>query len=61
MNLGQMYYIIQRERGQRLETKISPTQTIDHLAHEEMFQVKTTLENSGLKKVICHTSGGYIR
>jgi pyruvate formate lyase activating enzyme len=36
-------------------------QTINRPTYEEMFQVKTTLENAGLKKVICQTSGGYIR
>ncbi|MFX0123626.1 MAG: radical SAM protein [Candidatus Hodarchaeota archaeon] len=36
-------------------------QTIERPIYEEMLQVKTTLENSGLKRVICQTSGGYIR
>lgn len=36
-------------------------QTIDRPTHKEMLEVKDTLEGSGLKKVICQTSGGYIR
>ncbi|UCG00864.1 MAG: radical SAM protein [Candidatus Heimdallarchaeota archaeon] len=36
-------------------------QTLHRPTYDEMLQVKTTLENSGLKKVMCQTSGGYIR
>lgn len=36
-------------------------QTINRPTYEDMLQVKNTLQNSGLKKVICQTSGGYIR
>ncbi len=32
-------------------------QSINRPTYEEMLQVKTILENSGLKKVICQTSG----
>ncbi|MFX0208263.1 MAG: radical SAM protein [Candidatus Hodarchaeota archaeon] len=35
--------------------------TIYRPNYKDMFQVKAILESSGLKKVICQTSGGYIR
>jgi pyruvate formate lyase activating enzyme len=35
--------------------------TILRPTYKDMFQVKGILESSGLKKVICQTSGGYIR
>ncbi|MFX1285519.1 MAG: radical SAM protein [Promethearchaeota archaeon] len=35
--------------------------TIDRPSYKDMLQVKNTLEESGLKKVICQTSGGYIQ
>lgn len=36
-------------------------QNIERPTYKEMVEVKNILEGSGLKKVICQTSGGYIR
>ena len=36
-------------------------QIINRPTYKEMLQVKNVLESCGLKKVICQTSGGYIR